>query len=100
MKSVRCLVDNLWRNLELDNFSSRSRALKFWDKVVGEKISPMCSVTGFSGAIINVRAFNSAAAMELRYRSNEITAALNKLAGKELFISLKITIRPTHCKER
>lgn len=100
MKSVRTLVENLWQNLELDKVSSRNRALKLWNISVGEKLSPMCSVVGFSESTIIIRAFNPAAAMELRYRSNEIIAALNKSAGKELFLFMKVTLRPSRDGER
>ncbi|MCK5133419.1 MAG: DUF721 domain-containing protein [Candidatus Sabulitectum sp.] len=100
MKSVRNLVENLWSTLELDKLSSRNRALKYWNIAVGEKISPMCSVEGFSESTVIVRAFNPAAAMELRYRSSEIIAALNESAGKELFLFLKITLRPARERER
>lgn len=95
MKSVRCLVENLWRDLDLDKFSSRKRALKFWETAAGGKISSMCSLEGFSDSTVIVRAMNPAVAMELRYRSSEIVEALNKAAGKELFCSLKIVLRPT-----
>lgn len=94
MKSVRDLVENLWLDLELNKFSSRKRALKFWKAVAGEKISSMCSIEGFSDSTIIVRAKNPAVAMELRYRSSEIVEALNEAAGKELFCSLKIILRP------
>ncbi len=100
MKSVRSLVDNLRSHLELDKYSSRSRALEFWNVAVGDKISGMCSVEGFSESTVNVRAFNPAVAMELRYRSSEIILALNELAGTELFLFLRITLRPTREKER
>ncbi|MCK5840536.1 MAG: DUF721 domain-containing protein [Candidatus Sabulitectum sp.] len=95
MKSVRCLVENLWRNLELDKFSSRRRALTFWEAAAGGKISGMCSLEGFSDSTVIVRAMNPAVAMELRYRSSEIVEALNEAAGIELFRSLKIVLRPT-----
>ncbi|MCD4707793.1 MAG: DUF721 domain-containing protein [Candidatus Sabulitectum sp.] len=100
MKSVRILVDNLWSRHELNKLSSRSRALRFWNSVVGEKISGMCSVEGFSESTVNVRAFNPAVAMELRYRSSEIISALNESAGAELFLFLRITLRPTRERER
>ncbi|MEA3265715.1 MAG: DUF721 domain-containing protein [Candidatus Fermentibacteria bacterium] len=95
MKSVRSLVENLWLDLELSEFSSRKRALQFWKTAAGGKISSMCSLEGFSDSTVIVRAMNPAVAMELRYRSSEIVEALNKAAGKELFCSLKIVLRPT-----
>ena len=100
MESVRTLVETFWSNLELNKFSSRKQALSFWDVAVGENISPMCCVVGFTDATIVVRAFNPAAAMELRYRSNEILSAMNESAGKELFLFLKITLRPPNERER
>lgn len=100
MKSVRSLVDNLWSSLELDSASSRNQALEHWQIVVGEKISCMCSVEGFSESTVIVRALNPAVAMELRYRSSEIIAALNASAGSELFKLLKITLRPSRHRER
>lgn len=100
MESVRNLVENLWSHHELDKYSSRNRALKMWKRTVGEKISGMCSLEGFSESTVNIRAFNPAAAMELRYRSSEIINALNESAGTELFGFLKITLRPATDKER
>ncbi len=100
MESVRTLVENLWSNLELNKLSSRKQALNFWDVAIGEKISTMCCVVGFSEATIIVRAFNPAVAMELRYRSSEILTAMNESAGKELFLFLKITLRPPNDRER
>lgn len=100
MKSVQSLVENIWSNLELDKLSSRKQALKFWGFAVGEKISTMCVVEGFSESTVNVWAMNPATAMELRYRSSEIIKALNESADEELFRFLKITQRPTRDRER
>lgn len=100
MKSVRDLVESLWSRFELDKYSLRSRALENWNIAAGEKISSMCSVEGFSETTVNVRAFNPAVAMELRYRSSEIIATLNERAGAELFALLKITLRPARDRER
>lgn len=100
MESVHNLVDNLRRRLEFHNYSARRQALSFWTLAVGETISSMCSVEGFSETTVVIRAYNPAVAMELQYRSNEIIIALNESAGKELFQTLKIILRPTSERER
>ncbi|MCK5786014.1 MAG: DUF721 domain-containing protein [Candidatus Sabulitectum sp.] len=100
MESVRSLVEKLWSRHELDKVSSRNRALEAWNGAVGEKISEMCSLEGFSESTVNVRAFNPAAAMELRYSSSRIINTLNESAGAELFVFLRITLRPTTDGER
>ena len=100
MKSVRDLVDNLWSDLELDLITSRNCALKYWSDAVGKKIAARCSVEGFTESTLNIRAFNPAIAMELRYRSSEIIAAINDSAGAELFHKMKVTLRPSRDRER
>ncbi len=100
MKKVRDLIDGLWSDLEIDKFASRNRALTFWCDIIGKKISSMCVLEGFSESTLNVRAFNPAVAMELKYRSSEIIASINDLAGAELFRRLRVTLRPTNDRER
>ncbi len=100
MKSVRNLVDDLWSDLGVNEFPSRTRALKYWSSAAGERISSLCFVEGFTKTTVLVRALNPAVAMELRYRSREIIAVLNDSAGEELFSILKIFVRPVSHRER
>ena len=100
MERVGDLVDRIWSSFELDKLSDREKALEFWPEAVGEKVSAFCFVEGFQESTIKIRAINPGVAMELKYRSSEILAALNEAAGKELFRSLRIILRPPSDRER
>lgn len=94
MISLRCLVEDLLKGLEFDRMPLRKKVLENWETVAGKQLSENCELAGFEGDAIIVRTSNPGAAMELKYRSSEIVTALNRLAEKELFASLKILQRP------
>jgi predicted nucleic acid-binding Zn ribbon protein len=100
MRRVSDLVNEFWSDYEIDKLQSRHHTLTFWEAAAGKRLSSFCSVEGFSESTVIIKAFNSAVAMELRYRSREILAALNELAGTELFQSLRIVFRPIRHRER
>jgi len=100
MKSISSLVDSLMTVFEFEKLTPRKQALNFWISIVGDDLSSMCSVEGFSESTLKVRAFNPGAAMELNYRSSEIISALNISAGADLFDSLNVILRPPRGRER
>jgi len=95
MKSLRCLVEDLMKDLDFDRVPLRKKVLENWNSIIGESLSEYCTLTGFEGDVLIVRTENPGAAMELRYRSVEILAALNGAAEANIFGSLKILQRPS-----
>jgi hypothetical protein len=100
MISLRCLVEDLLRGLEFDRVPLRKKVLENWDTIAGKRLSEYCKLAGFDGDVVIVKTSNPGAAMELKYRSGEIVTALNRIAEKELFTSLKILQRPVSTKDR
>lgn len=94
MKSIRGLVEELFRNLDLDSIPPRRKALANWGRIAGDRLAGYCDIPSVDGSTLVVRAHSPAAAMELKYRSIEIIDALNLEAGAEVFRSLKVLIRP------
>ena len=94
MKSIRGLVEELFRNLDLDRIPPRRRALEHWDRIAGERLVDYCDPPTIDGDSVVVRVHNPAAAMQLKYRSSEIISALNIEAGTEVFSSLRVLVRP------
>ncbi|MFA6619430.1 MAG: DUF721 domain-containing protein [Candidatus Neomarinimicrobiota bacterium] len=94
MKNIRVLVEELFRNLNLESIPPGRKALVQWNRIAGKRIADCCDTPSFNGDRLVVRTESPAAAMELKYRSSEIVSALNREAGQEVFRSLKVIIRP------
>jgi predicted nucleic acid-binding Zn ribbon protein len=94
MKNIRGLVEELFRNFDLDSISPRRKALAHWKKIAGDKLAGYCEEPSIDGRTVLVKVHSPAAAMELKYRSSEILSALNAEAGADVFFSLKVLLRP------
>lgn len=69
----------------------REKAVSSWTEAFGEDVRDLVQSVGFKGSALLVRVAHPAAAMELRMRSQEILGRMNGLAGREVFVSLRIT---------
>ncbi len=100
MKSAHRLVEDLLKDLQLDRIKPRKKSLEHWPSLIGERLAGQCWLSGWEGNVLKVCTSVPGVAMELGHLSNDIIAALNKLAGEEVFSSMKILIRPGGEKER
>lgn len=100
MKSAHRLVEGLLKDLMLDRVKPRKTTLEHWSAVVGDRLDGQCWLSGWDGDVLKVRTCVPGVAMELGHRSSEIIAALNKLAGEEIFSSMKVILGPGGEKER
>ncbi len=100
MKAAYSLVEDIINNLQLDLMKPRKKAIAQWGKASGDRIAGNSFVSGWDGETVTVRTTVPGIAMELKYRSSEIIQELNRLAGKEVFTVLKVTLEPAREKER
>jgi len=95
MRNIRGLVEELFKNFDLESIPPRKKAVAHWKQIAGEKLAGYCDEPLIDGKTVVIRVHNPAAAMELKYRSSEIISALNAEAGVDVFCSLKVLIRPS-----
>lgn len=100
MKSIGSLAGDFWKSIDLDKAAKRAFILQKWPAMVDDRIGSMCILKGFRRSTVLLLAGNPAAAMELRYRKNELLNTLNEFAGEQLFDSVKVIQRPLHANER
>ncbi|PIE51763.1 hypothetical protein CSA37_07110 [Candidatus Fermentibacteria bacterium] len=100
MKRAYSLVEDLLNNLQLELVKPKKISLAQWSKAAGDRIAANSSVSGWNGETVIVNTTVPGIAMELKYRSSEIIHELNRLAGKEVFTALKVSLGPAREKER
>ena len=94
MKKLGKMIDSALGRESILRSGRGQRAIRSWNKVVGEAMALRSSPERVERGVVWVAVEGSAWAQELRMAKDKILARLNELAGEPIFLDVRFGVRP------
>lgn len=83
-KTIKDIVDELYRMYGMKRVHDEHRALDKWNTVVGETIAKMTEIERIVNGILYVKVQNPSWRNELQFRKAHISKRLNEAIGRDM----------------